>query len=100
MGYKPLNPAIPKLMNQVTGGTLGLPEFQRDFKWDPKDTVGLVASIIKGYPIGSLLTWVPGTIEFGRRPVHQAPGLEKSAAVSLILDGQQRITSIFLSLIH
>jgi hypothetical protein len=100
MGYKPLNPPLPRLMNQVTGGTLGLPEFQRDFKWDPKDTVGLIGSIIKGYPIGSLLTWVPGNIEFGRRSVYLAPTLEKSAAVSLILDGQQRITSIFLSLVH
>ncbi len=100
MGHRPLNPPIPRLMNQVTGGTLGLPEFQRDFKWDPKDTVGLIVSIIEGYPIGSLLTWVPGNIEFGRRSVYLAPPLEKSASVSLILDGQQRITSIFLSLIH
>ncbi len=100
MGHRPLNPQIPKLMNQVIGGTLGLPEFQRDFKWDPKDTVSLIVSIIEGYPIGSLLTWVPGNIEFGRRPIYLAPALEKSASVSLILDGQQRITSIFLSLIY
>ncbi|MEZ4750342.1 MAG: DUF262 domain-containing protein [Bdellovibrionota bacterium] len=87
-------------MNQVTGGTLGLPEFQRDFKWNPKDTVALISSIIKGFPIGSLLTWVPGQIEFGRRNVYLAPELVNSASVSLILDGQQRITSIYLSLIH
>lgn len=100
MGYSPLNLHIPKIMNQVTGGMLGLPEFQRDFKWDPKDTVSLIASIVKGYPIGALLTWVPGNIEFGRRSVHLAPSLVKSSSVSLILDGQQRITSIFLSLVH
>jgi uncharacterized protein with ParB-like and HNH nuclease domain len=87
-------------MNQVGDGRLGIPEFQRDFKWDPRDTVSLLASIIKGYPIGSLLTWVPGSVEFGRRPVYLAPPLENSSAVSLILDGQQRVTSLFLSFMY
>ena len=98
MGFRPDKQSLKHFLSEIDAGKLGIPEFQRDFKWEPNRTVALLCSVLKGYPIGSILTWVPAEIEFGRRSFYLAPPLKQSLGVSLILDGQQRLTSLFLGI--
>ena len=89
------------LVEQAHEGTLCLPNFQRDFVW-PRDQVGdLVRSILRRYYIGSLLMlrcdpekppFAPILLR-GSKPKHQEPRPEL-----LVLDGQQRLTSLLYAL--
>ena len=68
--------SISELLGQITGGRLGLPEFQRRFRWDRDRVRGLLVSILNDYPVGSLLLYCPGNPKlFGRRPLEGAPAL-------------------------
>lgn len=91
--------SISELLGQVTSGKLGLPEFQRRFRWDRDRVRGLLVSILNDYPVGSLLFYCPGNPSlFGRRPLEGAPALKDTPDVSLALDGQQRLTSLVQAL--
>ncbi len=48
---------IEDIASLVALGRLRVPEFQRNFRWTRKDVLNLFDSILKGYPIGSLLLW-------------------------------------------
>ncbi|MGH9669654.1 MAG: GmrSD restriction endonuclease domain-containing protein [Terriglobales bacterium] len=76
---------------------LALPDFQRDFVWDPFATDELIESIISNYPAGSLLRIKNGhQLLFQPRAVEGAPALAKDVAPAyLVLDGQQRLTSLY-----
>jgi len=76
---------------------MALPDFQRDFVWDPYATDELVESIISNFPAGSLLRIKNGSqLLFQPRAIEGAPKLEDQAKPSyLILDGQQRMTSLY-----
>lgn len=91
--------AISNLRAEVTSGKLALPQFQRDFIWPPANTASLISSILAKYPAGSLLMWRPGTAQLAPRAVEDAPPLpEHSSPERLILDGQQRVTSLYRAL--
>jgi hypothetical protein len=79
---------------------MALPDFQRDFVWDPFATEELIESIISNYPAGSLLRIKNGKqLLFQPRAIEGAPILAKDAKPSyLILDGQQRLTSLYQAL--
>lgn len=74
-----------------------LPDFQRSWVWDEERISSLIASISQSFPVGALMTLeTGGDVEFKPRPIEGAP----EAAVttkpkSLILDGQQRMTSLY-----
>lgn len=76
---------------------MALPDFQRDFVWDPFATDELIESIISNYPAGSLLRIKNGSqLLFQPRAIEGAPALGKEAKPSyLVLDGQQRLTSLY-----
>jgi hypothetical protein len=76
---------------------MALPDFQRDFVWDPFATDELIESIASNFPAGSLLRIKNGSqLLFQPRAVEGAPVLFKDAKPSyLILDGQQRLTSLY-----
>jgi len=76
---------------------MALPDFQRDFVWDPFATDELIESIASNFPAGSLLRIKNGSqLLFQPRAVEGAPVLSKDAKPSyLILDGQQRLTSLY-----
>jgi hypothetical protein len=79
-------------------GALQLPDFQRDYVWEDADVQSLIASIAKGFPVGALLTLeTGGEVEFMPRVIEGAPKGEDKPH-ELLLDGQQRITSIYQSL--
>lgn len=82
---------IQDIISQVDLGSYALPEFQRGYVWNRDQVKKLMYSLYKGYPIGGLLTWVTKTdATIARGDLELSPG-----SVNLILDGQQRITSLY-----
>ncbi len=101
---KPDEVPINDIIKWAINGELGLPEFQRKFAWSKRDIEELLVSILKGYFIGSFLFLrvYPKKLPFASRPLQ---GTERFLRVSsnnnfqkLILDGQQRITSLIYAL--
>ncbi|MBR3263234.1 MAG: DUF262 domain-containing protein [Lachnospiraceae bacterium] len=83
---------IETIISQIEIGNYALPEFQRGYVWNRDQVRKLMNSLYRGYPIGGLLTWVtPVDTSIMRN------GIEEQAYgnVDLILDGQQRITSLY-----
>lgn len=93
--------AVPleQLLREAASGEVQLPDFQRDWVWDDHHIRSLLASISLSYPIGAMMTLETGNadVRFAPRPIE---GVEKQARDPglLILDGQQRLTSLFLAL--
>src|SRR3954471_2656362 len=79
------------ILDQVDAGTVLLPEFQRGYVWNRDQVRGLMRSLYLGYPVGALLVWEteadPGSV---RGTGHTGAGVKL-----LLLDGQQRITSLY-----
>ncbi len=82
---------IGVILDQIDLGSVALPEFQRGYVWNRDQVRGLMQSLYYGYPVGSLLVWVTQTHEVNTRGEREPrPGV-----VNLLLDGQQRITSLY-----
>ena len=82
---------IADILSQIDLNTIALPEFQRGYVWNRNQVRGLVRSLYHRYPVGSLLTWKT------RSDMTTTRGGQPSTlgAVSLLLDGQQRMTSLY-----
>lgn len=89
--------ALGKLLRDCHAGHLQLPDFQRSWVWDEDRIKSLIASVSRGFPIGALMTLEHGgAVEFKPRTVEGAPLVARKAMPqSLLLDGQQRITSLY-----
>lgn len=97
--FKATPESIGSLVVAIQKGLLALPDFQRSFVWEPKRTIELLKSIISRYPAGTLLTWEQSTdIQFGSRPFEGAPETPDKQPRRLVLDGQQRLTSLYQAL--
>ncbi len=96
----PTSEPVKFLLEMIHNREMALPDFQRDFVWDPFATEELIESVVSNYPAGSLLRIKNGTqLLFQPRAVEGAPLLVKDARPSyLILDGQQRLTSLYQAL--
>lgn len=91
------------LLRQAEDGTLQLPDFQRGWVWDNDHIVSLLASISSSYPIGAVMTLQTGNpdVRFRSRLIEGvgAPTSGSSPDPShLLLDGQQRLTSLYMAL--
>jgi len=88
---------LNKLLDDCHQGFLQLPDFQRSWVWDEDRIKSLIASISRAFPIGALMTLdTGGPVNFKPRPVEGAPASAKQTAPqSLLLDGQQRMTSLY-----
>ncbi|MFF3977189.1 DUF262 domain-containing protein [Streptomyces sp. NPDC001828] len=96
--FKALPESTGSLVVAIKKGVIALPDFQRSFVWEPKRTVELLKSIISRYPAGTLLTWAQNDqLSFGYR---YFDGVAESdhRPNRLVLDGQQRLTSIYQAL--
>jgi len=83
------------ILERVHTGKLQLPDFQRDYVWSDPDVRSLIASIAKGFPVGALLTLEAGSeVAFKPRLLEGVPDQETEHQ-DLLLDGQQRITSLY-----
>ena len=88
------------LLDEAEEGSSQLPDFQRGWIWDDDRVRSLLASISLEYPIGAVMMLRTGgeTIRFKQRPLEGAAPPSSREAERLILDGQQRLTSLFQSL--
>ncbi len=94
---KPDRIKFDSLVNEIKGGRLKIPDFQRDFVWDKSQVIKLLDSIYQHYPIGSFLFWETNQ-ELTHRNIGNIPiDSTYSGDVNYVLDGQQRITSLFAS---
>ena len=94
---KPNTKKYDELISDVENGFIKVPKFQRDFVWDLNATAKLLDSILKGYPIGTFILWetyqrMNDIKNIGGFDLPEIPAEHK---VQYVLDGQQRITSLF-----
>lgn len=89
---------LEDMLKSLRSGEIQLPDFQRDWIWDDEKIKSLLESVIRDFPINSimLLECNPDDTKFFPRPI---AGVDKSEVTAkpqaLILDGQQRLTSLF-----
>lgn len=88
---------LSKLLEDCDRGVLQLPDFQRSWVWDEDRIKSLIASISRAFPVGALMTLeTGGDVNFKPRPIEGAPlGVGDKLPSSLLLDGQQRMTSMY-----
>lgn len=88
---------IRKLIAEIQSGRLRVPNFQRGFVWDPDRVAYLMDSIYKGYPFGAILLWRTQQTLAHERTLgpFSLPPNQPSFPTDYILDGQQRVTSMF-----
>lgn len=93
---KSLDTELSELMRDVSNGKEQLPEFQRGWTWDDDRIRGIIASLSQGYPMGAIMR-----LEYGNENVRFKYRTIEGVSVTgvtpefLILDGQQRLTSMF-----
>jgi len=93
---------IQTILEEIRVGKTQLPDFQRGWVWDDDRIKSLLASVSMAFPIGALMTLENGGegVRFKPRPVEGSdPALAGASPETLILDGQQRLTSLFQALI-
>ena len=100
MSYFDTNPKKLKedLLNLIYIRDMALPDFQRDFVWQPKQTQELIISLSKSFPAGSLLRIESTDLMFQPKAFAGAPSLNGHKPKYLVLDGQQRLTSLYQAL--
>lgn len=91
--FKEVNYTFGVLLSQIKLGVIGLPDIQRPFVWLNAKVRDLLDSMYKTYPVGFFLFWQTGEDEVSTKGIGQ---VEKQKAASLlIVDGQQRLTSLY-----
>ena len=94
--FEDTNPrALKDLLAEIHNRTTALPDFQRDFVWEPGATQELIVSIANNYPAGSILRVRDAKRVFAAREFEGAPPLDGAKHTFLVLDGQQRLTSLY-----
>ena len=108
MGYQ--TTTVADTLNRINR-ELFIPAIQRPYVWTPEQIIRLFDSLMRGYPIGALMFWdlPPGSRDdweiyrfvthFRMGSIHnELSGLSADDRVSLVLDGQQRLTSLLIGL--
>lgn len=90
--YKDTNYRLFHLVEDIKHGKLALPDIQRPFVWSSTKIRDLLDSMYRGYPVGTLMFWETGA-EAGTRQI--GFGETDRTPQLLIVDGQQRLTSLF-----
>lgn len=87
--------SLPSLLQDITSGKIQLPDFQRGWVWDDDHVRDLLVSIARSFPVGAvMLLETGGAVRFQVRPVEGVKSDGLDAPESLILDGQQRLTTL------
>ena len=84
---------ISELMDMIRNRDLLLPEFQREYVWNREQAKQLIISLLKGYPVGALLFWKTDSPPILKN-IDKLP--DRLGTVQVILDGQQRLTTLYL----
>src|SRR6476646_10436417 len=88
---KPETIKVSKLVEDYRSGRIVIPEFQREYVWKPSKAPSLIDSLYRGFPISSLLLWQSTEEARARR---NDPRPMRGAAMSWLIDGQQRVITL------
>ncbi|MEP7009894.1 MAG: DUF262 domain-containing protein [Acidobacteriota bacterium] len=89
--FKNISWNLSGLMDAISSGHIGLPDLQRPFVWPNKKARDLFDSMYRGYPVGYFLFWE--NAGSGGHAIGE--GSKQMAAQLLVIDGQQRLTSLY-----
>ncbi len=84
---------IYMILDKIDENQLFVPAFQREYVWKREHAKNLMASLIKDYPTGTMLTWETNDPPELKGQVQYDP---RMGSIRLILDGQQRITTLYM----
>ena len=87
---------LESIISDLREGRFGIPDFQRDFEWNPWDVTELIKSIFEDYYIGTLLLWKASreNIEYlSCKPIYGS--IIKDKFQHIVLDGQQRLSALY-----
>ena len=82
---------ISTILDHIDSGHMALPEFQRGYVWNREQVRGLFDSLYRRHPVGGLLVWATES----KTATHRGDGALAAGVVKLLLDGQQRMTSLY-----
>lgn len=82
---------ISTILDHIDNGHMALPEFQRGYVWNRDQVRGLFDSLYRRHPVGGLLVWATGS----DTATHRGDGPLAQGIVKLLLDGQQRMTTLY-----
>jgi len=82
---------ISTILDHIDSGHMALPEFQRGYVWNRDQVRGLFDSLYRRHPVGGLLVWATES----KTANHRGDGPLAAGVVKLLLDGQQRMTSLY-----
>lgn len=90
-----------EILKDVHSGKIQLPDFQRGWIWDDNRIKGILASVAKSFPIGAVMLLETGNenVRFKTKPVEGVKLVTEVKPDLLILDGQQRITSLYQTIV-
>ncbi len=82
---------ISTILDHIDSGHMALPEFQRGYVWNRDQVRGLFDSLYRRHPVGGLLVWATES----KTATHRGDGALAAGVVKLLLDGQQRMTTLY-----
>ena len=90
---------LKDLLDDVEEGKIQLPDFQRGWVWDDERIKGLLVSISRQFPVGAIMTLdADGDVQFQKRPIEGVTLTGNERHERYLLDGQQRLTSLYQTL--
>ena len=82
---------VSEIISDIKRGRIGLPEFQREFKWTTDKVSRFLKSLYEGYPVGSLIFWKTSTNSTRLRGQES----QEIRDIDLLVDGQQRMSTLY-----
>ncbi|MCF8603806.1 DUF262 domain-containing protein [Gordonia sp. HY442] len=100
MGFQTPLYELSDYLKKAESGKIQLPDFQRGYKWEDERIRQLLVTVLRGHPLGVVMLLSTGNdqIRFKPRPIEGVDLPANTGAESLLLDGQQRLTSLTQSL--
>ncbi|OHO32615.1 hypothetical protein HMPREF2690_09705 [Corynebacterium sp. HMSC034E11] len=95
MGFQTPMYRLDEYLKDTTTGVIQLPDFQRQYKWDEERVRQILVTVLRGHPMGVVMLLETGNdqVRFKPRPVEGTDVQDKEPGY-LLLDGQQRLTSL------
>ncbi|HEC1786220.1 TPA: DUF262 domain-containing protein, partial [Campylobacter lari] len=97
---KPITRKYEDIIRNINEGFYQIPKFQRDFVWKKEQVAKLIDSLIKGFPIGSFILWKTKERLRSLKKIgnYFLNDIKEGDFVLYVLDGQQRMTSLYLAI--
>lgn len=96
MGFQTPQYKLTELITRARSGEIQLPDFQRGYVWDDERVRQLIVTVANGHPMGVLLLLATGSqsVHFESKPIETTSPDSSKEPELLVLDGQQRLTSL------